>query len=272
MKVLRIGTLFVFIVTTILFGLFYLKEQSSKDYTIPAIEIDSEILEISIHDAEEYLLQGITAYDKKDGDITYKVMIESISKFTKDKTCIVTYAVADSDKHVVKNSRTIRYTDYTSPKFYLKQPLIFQVDEKVYIHDIVGAVDCMEGDISNKITILATDYVGNTAGVFSLSLQATNNLGDIIYLDIPIYVEQMNVHAPVIELSEYLIYVDKGINPDFENYITGVYVDSTEMKNFNMLISTNFDCNTPGTYSIHFHAEDQSGRTGHTVLTAIVGG
>lgn len=271
MRALRIVTVLVFLMTSVLFGMFYVKEQGSKDYTYPTIQIESESLDISIHDTADRLMQGVTAYDKKDGDLTYKVIIESVSKFTKDNTCIVTYAVMDSDKHVVKNSRTIRYTDYAAPTFYLKRPMIFAVDEQVDIHKIVGAVDCIEGDISEKVTILATDYVGNTAGVFSISLQATNSLGDIIYLDLPIYVEEKNSYAPVIELNTYLVYLDIGEYPAFEKYVTSVTTNSVQMDSYNMLISSNVDSNTPGTYTVHFHVEDASGRVGHSVLTVIVG-
>ena len=272
MRLLRIGTVLVFIVTLVLFCAFYVKERNDKDYTIPEIQIESEILNISIHDTEECLMKGVTAYDEKDGDLTAQVMIESISKFTKDQSCLVTYAVMDRDQHVAKNTRMICYTDYVAPTFYLKQPMIFRVDDKVDIRAIVGATDCIEGDISDKVTILATDYVGNTAGVFSVSLQATNKLGDIIYLDLPIYVEQNNVRAPQIELSEYLIHVKKGESPVFEDYVKGVFSDSVEMSNYGLMISTNFDCNTPGTYSVHYHVEGKSGQTGHSILTVIVGG
>lgn len=272
MRALRIGTILIFTIILVLFGFFYVKEQSIKDYTIPTITIDSEVLDVSIHDPEEYLMTGVTAYDEKDGDLTHKVVVESISKFTRDKTCVVTYAVMDSDKHVVKNSRIICYSDYVSPQFYLKRPLIFQLDDKVDIREIVGAVDCIEGDISDKVTILATDYSDNMVGVFALSLQATNKLGDIIYLDIPIYVEQTSSRAPVIELSEYLIYADVGKTPVFEDYVEKVSSDFMEMENYNLLISTNFDSNTPGIYSVHFHVEDKSGHTGHSILTVIVGG
>lgn len=272
MKALHVATVLLFLATLVLFGWSYTQEQSRKDYTYPTIEIDSEILDISIHDTKEYLLQGVTAYDEKDGDLTSKIIVESMSKFTKDQTCIVTYAVVDSDMHVVKNSRIIRYTDYVEPTFYMKRPLIFQVDEKVNIREVVGAVDCIEGDISDKITILASDYTGNTAGVFSLSLQATNNLGDIIYLDVPIYVEEKNTRAPVIELSEYLIYLDIGDRPEFENYISSVSSNSSASENYNMLISSNVDYNTPGIYAVHYYAENVSGHTGHAVLTVIVRG
>ena len=245
MRALRAGTAFLFVITAILFSLFYLREQNSKDYTFPSIEIDSKTLDVSIQDGETYLLKGVTAYDGKDGDITSKVIIESISKFSKDRTCVVTYAVMDSDKHVVKNSRTIRYTDYTAPQFYLEKPLIFRLDERVDIRQMVGAVDCIEGDISDKVTIVATDYTDNTAGVFTLSLQATNKLGDIIFLDLPIYVEEINVRALTVELEEYLIYVKKGETPDFEDFITSVSSNFIEITNYELLLSTNFDCNIP---------------------------
>ena len=272
MRALRIGTALLFAITSILFCLFYAEEQGSKDYTFPSITVDSEILNVSIQDAQSRLLEGVTAYDKKDGDITSKVIIESISKFSKDRTCVVTYAVMDSDKHVVKNSRTIRYTDYTAPQFYLEKPLIFRLDERVDIRNMVGAVDCIEGDISEKVTIVATDYTDNTAGVFTLSLQATNKLGDVIFLDIPIYVEEINVRALSVELEKYLIYVKKGETPNFEDYITSVSSNFVEIADYELLLSSNFDCNIPGTYSVHFNVEDSAGRTGHSVLTVVVGG
>lgn len=272
MRALRLGTVLIFMITTILFCLFYVKEQGSEDDTFPSIKVDSEILNISIQDPQSRLLEGVTAYDQKDGDITEKVIVESISKFSKDRTCIVTYAVMDSDKHVVRGSRTIRYTDYTLPKFYVKKPLIFRLDESVDVRQMVGAVDCIEGDISDKVTIVATDYTDNTTGVFTLSLQATNKLGDVIFLDLPLYVEEINARSLAIELEEYLVYLKKGESPDFEDYITSVSSNFTEVGNFNLLLSTNFDSNTPGTYTVHFTAEDSAGRTGHSVLTVVVGG
>lgn len=272
MRALRVGTALLFVITTILFCLFYIKEQNSKDNTFPSIAIASKTLDISIQDAQTHLLDGVTAYDGKDGDITSKVMIESISKFSKDRTCVVTYAVTDSDKHVAKADRTIRYTDYTVPQFYLEKPLIFRLDERVDIRQVVGAVDCIEGDISDKVTIVATDYTDNTTGVFTLSLQATNKLGDVIFLDLPIYVEEINVRALNVELEEYLIYVKTGQTPDFEDYIASVSSNFVEVANYELLISTNFDCNIPGTYSVHFNVEDSAGRTGHSVLTVVVGG
>lgn len=270
MKALRIGTTLFFILTLVTFVLFYTKEQNNIDTTYPIIQVPDEVLEVSIDADESQLLCGVTAYDGKDGDITEKVMVESISKFTDENTCVVTYVVMDDDKHVAKSSRTLYFKDYAPPQFYLKQSLVFTLGEKVDVREIVGAVDPIDGDISDKVSIIATDYTGNTAGVFTLSLQASNSMGDIIYMDLPIYVEEKNSKAPVIELSEYLIYLKKGETPAFEDYISSITSDGRPAENYNMMISTNFNSQQAGTYSVHFDVETSAGHEGHCILTAIV--
>lgn len=270
MKILRIMTVIAFALSVCVFLLFYIDEKKNTDTTYPVIQVDSEVLEISISASKEDLLEGVSAYDGKDGDLTSKVLIESISKFIDYGVCTVTYAVTDSDKHVAKNTRTIRYTDYTSPEFIMNRSMVFKVDEDVDIRSIVGAVDCIDGDISDKVSIIATDYTNNTVGVFSVSLQASNSMGDIIYLDLPIYVEEINPKAPTIELSQYAVYVPKGTNPDFEDYISSVTLDGRPMKNYGILLSSNYNSKKEGVYDIHFHVESESGDKGHAILTAIV--
>ena len=210
MKILRIITVMLSLVITCIFILFYIHEQLNTDNTYPVISIEGSMLEVSIHDGNEKLLMGVTAMDEKDGDLTHKVIVESISQFTEDGICTVTYAVADSNKHVTKNTRKICYTDYESPRFTLKAPMVFTVGNSPYIRQSVGASDVIDGDISDKVIIAATDYQSNTTGVFNITLQATNSKGDIIYLTLPIYVEETNLRAPVIELTDYLIYAKKG--------------------------------------------------------------
>ena len=70
LKALRVATVLVFVITLILFCVFYAKEQNIKDNTIPSIEIPSGILDVSIQDPQAYLLSGVVARDKKDGDLT----------------------------------------------------------------------------------------------------------------------------------------------------------------------------------------------------------
>ncbi len=269
-KLLQKITIIVFSLTLVAFVLFTMIDELTTDRTLPEIAISSEELEISVNDKKDVLLEGVTAYDGKDGDITDKVLIESISKFIKPGVCTVTYAVSDSDRHVAKVTRTIRYTDYTPPEFYMKRALVYSVDEALDIRGAVGARDCLDGDISDKVTILATDYVQNTAGVFTVSLQVTNSMGDSIYLDVTVHVEGNETMAPEIQLEKSLIYIKKGEKPVFEDYIKEVTVNGKLMKSYNLLVSTNFDSDEPGTYNVHYYISTNEGYEGHSILTVVV--
>lgn len=120
------------------------------------------------------------------------------------------------------------------------------------------------------MVITATDYTTDTVGAFSVSVQATNSKGDIIYIDMPLHIEDTSVLAPVIELSDYLIYVKKGQNTDFNKYVKSVTTLNGQPIEYEMIVSTNFNSNIPGTYSVHYYATNQAGYQSHNVLTVVV--
>lgn len=270
LKWLRRITLLLFSVTLVAFIVFSIVDKITTDNSIPEIAIETAELSISVKDKKDALLNGVTAKDKKDGDITDRVLVESVSKFIEPGVFDVTYAVADSDNHVSKATRRVRYTDYTQPEFYMKRALVYSVDEEVDIRAAVGARDCIDGDISDRVTIMATDFVQNTAGVFTVSLQVANSMGDMIYLDVTVHVEGNETMAPEIQLEKSLIYVKKGEKPVFEDYIKEVTVNGVLMKDYGLLISTNFDSEKEGTYNVHYYISTNDGYEGHSILTVVV--
>lgn len=270
LKALRVVTLILFVVTVGLFGIFYLNNKRNTDTTIPEIEIEGEMIEVSINAKNEELLKGVTAYDGKDGDITGKVVVESISPFIDENICEITYAVCDSDKHVVKNKRSIKYIDYTPPKFTMERSLVFSVDEDVDILSSMGAEDSIDGDITDKVVLTATDYTADTIGVFTVNMQATNSKGDIVYLNLPLHIEKISVAAPVVELEEYIMYVKKGQKPDFNKNIAAVSTRSGQAIEYESYISTDFDSNTPGVYSVHYYIKNELEYETHSILTVVV--
>ena len=254
-KLIRRITLALFVLMLAAFIVFSVVDKISTDITIPVILIESDTIEVSVKDKKEKLLEGVTAMDQKDGDISDKVLIESISDFIEPGVCTVTYAVADSDKHVTKQTRTVKYTDYTKPEFYMKRALVYGVDEALDIRAAVGARDCIDGDISDRVAIITTDYIRNTAGVFTVSLQVSNSMGDTIYLDVTVHVEGNETMAPEIQLKKSLIYIKKGETPNFEDYLGDVTVNGVLMKpeDVQLMISTNFDAENEGTYNVHYY-------------------
>ncbi len=271
MKVFKIVVLIAFVFVAIASSAVFISEKLSTDRTIPVITVEEEMIEVSLKATDEELLKGITAYDKKDKDLTDKIIIESISRFIQKGVSKVTYAVCDSNNNVAKATRMIKYKDYESPKFSVTGNLCFSIYEHIDITEIIGAHDSLEGGITNKIVVTSDDYSTSIAGAFSLNVSVTNSKGDSSEIKLPLIVEDRPLSVPVIELTEYLTYAKKGSTIDFNSYIIDA-LDSNEasLKN-NVIIESNVDFNTPGTYHVHYYVTDSLDLRGHSVLTVIVG-
>lgn len=270
MKLFKAGILVLFVGTMLLFGHYFYNANFNVDKTYPVIEIDKDEIEVPLNATDEDLLVGVTAYDEKDGDLTEKVMVESISKFISKGVCTVTYAVVDKDKHVAEKTRTVSFNNYTSPKFTMKSSFCFPLRGRAVIKDVVGAIDCIDGDISNKVIITSADYESNTLGTFSCTVKITNSMGDTSVLEIPIVVDDRSTNAPVINLTDYLIYVKKGSHPDFNKYVESVTDGYDVPLELEATFNTEFNSNKPGLYTVHYYTTDSSDRTGHTILIVVV--
>lgn len=268
MRYLRVGVSLLCVLTLCIFAVFYVKEQK-KDTTYPVITIDNEIIDVSLQMTDEELFKGVTAYDEKDGDISSKLIVESVSKFIEDGVSIVTYSVCDDDNHAASATRKIRFTDYTDPVFIINESLVFGLGEDINLASYIGAYDCIDGDISDRVIITATDYNTNEEGVFKVSLKATNSMGDSIYMEVPVYIEDKSFSAPQIDLTDYIVYAKVGEEIDLTEYIVGA-IDKEEQNGMRILIDTNYDPDVPGTYQAHYETTDANGKEGHAVLTIIV--
>lgn len=270
MRVLRIVVAVAFCAVCFVFAYIFYTDNISADKTYPTITVEETTLEVKPGVTDEELLKGVTAYDLKDGDISDKIIIESVSKFTEKGICIVTYAVCDNDHHVATATRKIKYKGYKPPVFYMNSSLCFSVNKYVNISGIIGATDYIDGDISNNVIITSENFESGITGTFSLTAKVTNSKGDTVSLELPLIVEQSSTSAPTIELSKYLIYSKKGKTPDFEKYIKAVTDTSGEDIDLPVIIQTEFNPDEEGVYSVHYYATDEMERKGHTVLTVVV--
>ena len=238
---------------------------------MPVITVESNLIEVSLNATKEELMQGVSAYDEKDKDITHKIVIESVSKFLDDGLCKVTYSVCDSNNNVANATRKIKYTDYVSPRFSMNAATCYSIYEKINISDVVKAYDCIDGDITRNIIITSEDYTKSVAGVFSIEISVTNTKGDTSVVKVPMIVEDRPLSAPQIELKEYLVYTDIGKSIDFSEMLVGATDKRGNDLKSQVRIEDAIDFNKEGTYSIHYYVSDSDGVQGHTVLTVVVG-
>lgn len=269
MRILRITVATLFIVVTCLFILFKIR-YSKLDKTYPVITFDSDRISVPLDAKDADILAGVSAYDEKDGDISDKIIVESISRFTEPGVSVVKYSVCDEDKHVASAKRKIIYDGYEHPHFTLKAPLVFPIGQTINIHGIVGAVDLIEGDISDKVIITADEYTVQNNGIYTISAKVTNSKGDMISRTFPVYIEERSLSAPDIALNDYLIYCKPGDKLDPAANITyALTADGTDLK-AGVSIETKLDTSVPGMYEVHYRVADAQGRQTHAMAIVIV--
>lgn len=231
----------------------------------PEMTVESGVLEISVNDDDEVLLQGVRASDKLDGDLTDDVIVSGVSKLLYDNTAEVTYVVFDSHDNMATGKRRIRYTDYKRPEITLLKPLEFETKDATGLIGHFGASDVIDGDLSDSVRVSALVPTADSDRYF-ISVQVMNSMGDSARLKLPVLIAE-DKEAPVISLSSYLVYLDKEAAFDAASYISSVVFKGSALSVDNVKITGEVDVNTPGTYYIYYEctAENHIGKTALTV-------
>lgn len=274
MKYIKPVLIILFVIALIAFTVNWSKYKMSIDENGPIISFGKEILEVSQTQPEIDYLRDVVAKDKKDGNITNKVVVESVSKFV-DKNnhiCNITYAVEDSDHNVSKKRRKIKFINYQSPRFTLSQPLQLKKGEDVEIRDLLGAVDKKDGDISGRIKILSDSNPTNASDERIIIAQVTNSLGETVNLKARVTYVNENKLAPTIHLKKNIVYVKKN-----SNFMERDYIDSVEShsgkkisKSKVKVASSNVNTSKPGCYSVDYIINEGKSKEGKTILTVVV--
>ena len=228
MKKFRITWLVIVALAVIVFAGYRFVQIRRADSSGPVFSCDETELEVSIEDGEDVLLEGVTASDRRDGDVTSSILVEGLSSFYDGGKRIVTYAAFDSDNHISKMEREVTYTDYVSPRFELTGSLRFRAGEAVNVDQIISATDCLDGDISNKVKILMNETINNrVTGRYQITYEVTNSAGDTAALPVEVEIYEASGYEVELNLSQYLVYYD-GQPIDYTDYLQSVRDGSIE--------------------------------------------
>ena len=275
MRLVKIGLIIVFLVSTGLFGVTGLMKLGSRGDEKPVIESDGETLEISCEYTKEDLLLGVTASDEEDGDLTDQIVAGSFSRFVDPGVTGLTYVVFDSQGQSASLTREVRFTDYHSPRFALSEPLVFREGEGSYTEAMerLDAVDQLDGSRKDWIIQTDTDVNYSTAGNYTMSVEVTNSLGDTASAGLPVHVVNAQSRNVQIALTQGIVYLEAGEEIDPASYISGVTgPNGAALDPGTVSAQSGVDVNTPGCYEIHYQASDGAGNAGETWLTVIVEG
>ena len=270
MRYLRIVTILIFVAACGLLG-WTLYQVSLMDIVAPQIVDSVGELHLQVSAEDGALLQGLTATDDRDGDLTDRIMVERISRFSQPGVCQVSYVVFDSGNNFSRYQRTVVYDDYVSPRVQLQQPLMYRLGEQIAIMDRIRLYDCLDGDITYALKLESSNVPEDTVGVYEIELRATNHYGDEIYAKIPLNIGTYSADAPQVQLTEYLAYTQAGEEFSPLDYVesvtdrTGASIPADQLK-----VISQVDLSKPGGGQICFEATDERGVTGVAYLTVIV--
>lgn len=251
----------------------------------PEILMDEKEVVISVNDPNDAVFQGVTAKDKEDGDVTDSLLMESMSNMDKKLARNAVIAAFDKNGNVTKATRTVSYSDYTSPEFTINNPLTVQTTKLSTILEGVEVMDVLDGDISKQVQLETAAYVEpNVTDNYKANLMVTNSAGDSV--DIPVTVTACTITdmaaAPSIELKTYLIYLNKGdAAPNWKSFLKSVTVngrtwlwndgfylepedDGTipelrasemELRSSDVKAKQEVDTDTPGVYEVNYYVK-----------------
>ncbi len=273
MKTLKTVLCVATALSIVLFALAIYYTQFYKDVIPPKIQMEANTVTVSVADGKQALLQGVTASDNRDGDLTGTVIVDSVSQLTGINSARVRYIVFDAAENYATASRTVIYSDYEAPRFSILQPLVYNVGDVIALRGRVIAKDCLEGNITSMIRLSSQDLNNRVAGTYHLTLWAMNQLGDVSAVTVPVIVRPEEPAAPVISLTTYLVYLERGEEFDPQAYFDSCYESETfrmQRSYSQMDISGEVDTDTPGTYEVTYATTNRAGLTGEVILTVVV--
>ena len=244
LRLLQRGTIALFILVTAVYASLTLYTHKNVDRTPPVITCDSDVVEVRVGASDSSLLQGVTAVDDRDGDVTDDIMIKGVSQLITADTAKVTYIAFDSSNNMSTASRTVHYTNYEKPRFALKQPLHFAAGGQVSLLNRLTASDVIDGNISKNIRVTTQNVDTSRSGVYAVTVQVVNSLGDVESLPLKVTVSEHPESA--VQLSDYIVYLDVGSRFAASAYITAP-ADLAGIK-----VDSNVDTDVPGIYEVTY--------------------
>ena len=242
-----------------LFG-YRMLDSLRTDSQPPEIKLEETIPELSVYDSRDALLQGITALDKRDGDVSDLVVVERVSLLNADGQIMVSYAAFDRSGNVAKVQREARYTDYQSPKLTLSKALVFGYSTNFDVLSVVGAQDVLDGDIQHRVrATLLDDGSISDLGVHNVRFQVSNSLGDTVSYVLPVEAYDPKLYDGTLELTDYLIYLTPGETFTAKNYLKSCTLrgETVELrmglpKDYRLETEGKVQTDTPGVYPVEY--------------------
>lgn len=258
MKKLRIGSVLLLLISTVIFMVFKIYERTISDFEPPVISFQEEELTVSANADESELLKDVKAVDKRSGDVSKALVVESLSGFTEDGTRMITYAAIDKNGNVARKERVLHYSDYQAPHFSLSAPLRFPRGKNVNVLSRVTAESVLDGNLTDKIKYSLEQMVDvTTPEKYPVEFRVMDSGGNTVYLKTGLEVYNPMAEQIDVSLNQYIVYLD--VNAAFNP--ADYYVGASEAGTLE--VQSHVDMAVPGVYDVDYivHGEHTIGKS-----------
>lgn len=218
----------------------------NQDRTAPEIKVDQS-KKIAYTEGEDYgkLLEGVTAQDEKDGDMTSEVFVEKVVPVSKKKA-VVYYGVTDKAKNVGTASREVTYqaaeeTAQDTASEEVSEDTTQKTKKKSKKAKAKKAAE------DKKVEETAQDAAATdqqSADQQSAALQP-------------------NGTRPAMKLAEEAKTIARGTSFNALNEVTDAVDDKDDRDTLfrGLHIDGNYNVNQAGTYTLQYYVQDSDGNT-----------
>lgn len=219
----------------------------NQDRTAPEIKVDQSE-KIAYTEGEDYgkLLEGVTAQDDKDGDLTGEVFVEKVVPVSKKKA-VVYYGVTDKAKNVGTASRKVTY----------QAAEVSDAAEET-------AQDTASEEVSEDTTQKTKKKTKKTAEEKKAEETVQDaTAADQQSADQQSEVLQPNGTRPAMKLAEEAKTIARGTSFNALNEVTDAVDDKDDRDTLfrGLHIDGNYNVNQAGTYTLQYYVQDSDGNT-----------
>lgn len=244
----RSGVVILAVLCAVLSGLIFFTV-GKKDTVPPEITFEKKSIYYDGQDTST-LLNGVSASDDQDGDVTESVIISAIYPVS-DQTGVVVYAAKDAANNVTTQGRGFYYEGY----------------DAVEAIGLSNAVQSDIADIENTETAdVQEEGSGDTEPESDTQGSADGGLTEEAY-------EQMketnlSQGIPFVRLLEHEVVIERGSTFNIYRYIAEA-VDDVDTISTMLRVRGSVDTTVPGEYEISVLAKDSSGNESNVEILKV---
>lgn len=228
--------------------------------------------------SEEELLEGVTAEDDVDGDVSDTITLESVYPLD-DETAVAVYVAKDSKNNITKVKREMKYSEEGSSKKNKeenseKQNQEEQEPENTPEPTVTEALP--EEEQTDGQDVAPTSEPDQAKGAEANETAAGESNVDQEAEEARAAQEaiasQMPEQSPRIYLTDYLIRIKQGESIDRLSYVKEIQDDADNISELWHYISIDgtVDVNTPGTYELSYYVIDSNNNESNRALLKVI--